>query len=322
MIHDLDLSVRFWRAVEKALRTPLAPLVRRAFGNSSIDELWAGFTPTATCLEDVSVSFSGYPARTKFVEAAARLLRLHGVVVITDLLDSAKVAKARQEVDRLTEQIRAECDPGKRHGIVAGMLWQVDGAILNSYGKLARHPAPVVTLRGSNRHDPDFGMIDLFGAEKLAGESSCPAVSSLLGGDEANLVTEIVESLIQVEHRVYNIYRNESVTGTRCLHFDNMVRSHKAFIYLSDVLELSNGPYTYVPGSHARRGALAKSLVINRVNGRTRTDLPELRGKELAITGKQGTVILTCQAGVHGGHPQEPGGSRTVLVTHYTPAED
>lgn len=313
-----DLKFFFWKALNRLERTPIRPLVRATTKGSSATRIWSRFRPTATRLEDVSVTFSDYEDTRSFVAAAANLLQGHGVVVMNGLVPPLRADQAREEIDHLVARIRLECHLEERSGEVDGILWQRDGAVLESYRKLADHPDPVITLRGSASGEPDFGMIDVFGAEKLAQNQGYSAVSELLLGRSAEFTATVVHAIFAFKRRVYNIYRNDSVTRTRTLHIDNLVHSYKSFVYLGDVTDLRDGPYTYVPGSQLRRGELAKTMLLNKLDGHPRTDFPMLKGKELCLTGSKGTVIITCQAGIHGGHPQEEGGARTVLVTHYT----
>jgi hypothetical protein len=72
-----------------------------------------------------------------------------------------------------------------------------------------------------------------------------------------------------------------------------------------------------VPGSHRRLDLLRREARLNGLNGRRETDSCAFKGHELNCLVEKGTVIISCQSGVHRGMPQQEGASRTVLVGNY-----
>jgi hypothetical protein len=97
--------------------------------------------------------------------------------------------------------------------------------------------------------------------------------------------------------------------------------NYKAFIYLNDVRELGDGPYTVVPGSH--RDRLKK--VINRMNNVWR-DLPrtDMRlgytdAQAQPILGNAGTLILSCQHLAHKGWQHHDRQRRYVVICYLVP---
>ena len=104
---------------------------------------------------------------------------------------------------------------------------------------------------------------------------------------------------------------------TRGLHVDNLHRYYKAFLYLSDVRTAGDGPYAYVPGTHRRPDLLRREARLNSLIGRHEADSFAFEGMEIPILAPKGSIILSCQSGVHRGLPQTWGASRTVLVGNY-----
>ena len=82
-------------------------------------------------------------------------------------------------------------------------------------------------------------------------------------------------------------------------------------------LEREDGPYAYVPGSHRRPDLLKREARLNSLNGRPETNSYAFEGREVSFLVEKGTVIISCQSGVHRGMPQREGASRTVLVGNY-----
>lgn len=104
---------------------------------------------------------------------------------------------------------------------------------------------------------------------------------------------------------------------TRGLHVDNLHDYYKVFLNLSDVRDLGDGPYAYVPGSHRRHDLLRREARLNSFAGRAENDSFAFAGYEIPILAEKGTAIVSCQSGVHRGMPQRMGASRTVLVGNY-----
>src|ERR1043166_9381358 len=131
----------------------------------------------------------------------------------------------------------------------------------------------------------------------------------------SDVIKQIVAAVTSFGIQQFNLYRNESVTNTRSLHIDNIGDTYKVFLYLSDVEAAGEGPYMYVPMSQKDKAMLSKIIYLNKVKGVRATDMPAFPAVQ--FLGKAGTAIISCQGGIHGGLPQRPGASRTVLVSNY-----
>ncbi|MGZ7261747.1 hypothetical protein ACXWON_09815, partial [Streptococcus pyogenes] len=53
-----------------------------------------------------------------------------------------------------------------------------------------------------------------------------------------------------ISPRNINVYLNSGIQNTRGFHVDTYEEKLKAFIYLTDCLDFSDGPYTFVKKSH------------------------------------------------------------------------
>lgn len=107
----------------------------------------------------------------------------------------------------------------------------------------------------------------------------------------------------------------------RSFHSDNNPPpSFKAFIYLTDVLEEKNGPFSLILGTHRAHFLRAKNVISNIINDRKVTDLETFlpREKETAFTGKKGTAIFSTQTSFHRGNPKHSDKTRFMLVFYYS----
>lgn len=96
----------------------------------------------------------------------------------------------------------------------------------------------------------------------------------------------------------------------------------KAFVYLNDVDEDGDGPYTIIPGSHRHRVRKVANDVVNALTSGARRDMrrfvPDRRARR--IHGPAGTLILSTQDAIHkgwGDHWRRP---RHALIFYGRPA--
>jgi len=105
----------------------------------------------------------------------------------------------------------------------------------------------------------------------------------------------------------------------RPFHTDGFQVNYKLFIYLSDVPEKEDGPYTVIPGSHKRYLLKWRNLLGNFLSGNSSPDdmtYGFTDNKSVSITGDAGTAILSCQALAHKGWQEHSGNRRYMLVVY------
>ncbi len=113
----------------------------------------------------------------------------------------------------------------------------------------------------------------------------------------------------------------------RPYHNDGYFVAFKAFVYLTDVPERKNGPYTVVPGSHKHFFRKLYCIFNNAKRGNKRhDDLFQAYDDKNAVTfcGKKGTMILSTQTLAHKGWQGHTEGARDVMVVyiHLTPTTE
>lgn len=94
--------------------------------------------------------------------------------------------------------------------------------------------------------------------------------------------------------------------------------NYKAFVYLNDVLELGDGPYTVVPGSHRDRWKKVSNRMYNVWRNHPRTDMRlHYRDQQARpLFGRAGTLILSCQHLAHKGWHHHDRQRRYVLICY------
>lgn len=161
----------------------------------------------------------------------------------------------------------------------------------------------------------DDGMLDIHNIDERI-----PQISNIKND---NSINEIIHKAgtDRFEPENINIYYNRSVTNTRGYHFDSYNSQFKAFVYLTDVEDDSNGPYSYIKGSNNRSYFRRRfEGLVNRLRGNNPTDAIFYDDDEIVkFTAPKGTLIISDQTGYHRGIPQEAGRTRMLISNSFTP---
>lgn len=181
------------------------------------------------------------------------------------------------------------------------------------------HPSgAVVEVRRPNdgREAYDTGMIDVRNVDR-----AIPEIKQIFA---APLISEAMSEACgrPVTCQNCNTLVNDSVQDTRAYHSDSTgIVQFKAFIYLTDVPDLSYGPYCYITGTHKLEWRKYANFVANWRAGRPITDMRTLdASREVKLTAPRGTLILSNQNGFHRGWPQQPGRRRLMILGNFVAA--
>ncbi|MFQ6537260.1 MULTISPECIES: hypothetical protein [Aphanothece] len=244
--------------------------------------------------------------------AAARCLRRSGLVVIQGAVGPDELA-ALQPVVAAARAHAAS--PAAGDGSARVLLNRGGQRAIRGYRRMVDSAKAVISVRD----DEDGGMVDVFHPELLL--ESC--TENVVGALQDSLVTGLLERAFRRPFRVHvrNLYLNAGVTTTRGLHTDGGGIKAKAFLYLSDVTSLAEGPFCYVPGSHRMPWLRGLNRLCNARRGRRRDDCPILLGlKPIPVFCRAGDMVVAMQQGVHRGHPQAPWAERAVLLSMLQPS--
>jgi len=214
----------------------------------------------------------------------ARQLAKDGIVTIPGFVSSETANEYRELIHQLIGRMQGDAE-GREY---------IDGAMCIDRGK---------------RFKSDFNMIDIFDIEKALPELSYLKQSAHM----LNVVREVSGQELKVEN--LNVYVNRGIKP-RVLHIDSFTSTqYKAFIYLTDVDTLADGPYMYVKGSHLCSDKKILSYIENYENDNYATDMRAFSYDDATpCFGKKGTLIISDQSGVHGAHPQPESAERVLLM--------
>ena len=178
-------------------------------------------------------------------------------------------------------------------------------------GKIELDNGSYIDIRGYDK-DVDIGKVDWYHIDKVID------VSDIDLEYIKNIITEIEPSL---ELKNFNSYIDKGVTTARGFHSDSYgVFHYKAFVYLTDVPDLSYGPYTYIKKSHIATNYRLFNQIKNKILNNERTDIT-IYDKNLVMPmlAKKGTLIISDQTGFHRGWPQEENKFRAILTMNFAP---
>ena len=170
--------------------------------------------------------------------------------------------------------------------------------------QINKHKCILVEKRGARGFDN--GMYDITYPVYHDGDVVTHAFTDMTNID--NSISEILLKLSNYYKSQYyleslKIYVNDSIQNTRDFHRDTTKNSQnngkiKAFIFLTDIKDIHDGPYSYIEGTHKDY------------------ELKEHDGQKKTFLGNAGTLVISNQNGLHRGMPQSTGRSRTMLVLH------
>lgn len=186
-----------------------------------------------------------------------------------------------------------------------------------TFAQLIGAPKPAIRRNTGLADGIDEGFTKIYNADQLFKDHSAVFDEFLRN----KFVEEIIRPAVEEDCRYTNVdvFVNESVTNTRGFHVDTDFAAARLFLYLTDVNEPSDGPYTFVYGSHSDPALIPLNQEIGGLLNRNVLDcnfFSEERVKKFVAP--RGTLIISMQNGVHRGWPQETGHRRMLAVGHYS----
>lgn len=256
--------------------------------------------------DDISVS--------SLTQESIKCLQEHGTLIF-------KLTEAKR-VEPLAAKLFSDCRPLARLNSVAGgiessssMLSEGNLRVVvgnQSMSELIGDGSPIANVRQGT----DQGMIDFYNIDNYYPEAARLKQLILERG-----LKELLESVAgkSLYLKSMNAYVNLGVTETRGFHVDAFgVTQMKAFVYLTDVEQLDDGPYCYVLGSHKDKSLQRVNHFASKSLGLKSTDLVFFDyEKAYPIFGKAGTLIVSDQSGAHRGFPQGLEGARALAVFNF-----
>lgn len=267
-------------------------------------------TPSSKLLSDVVVQDVSTSAGQ--VQATAALQN-HGIFIVPDFLDRDLALDG----GRLAFEIAGEA---RSAAAVASQPkgFSVETSGRAGYYEMASSGSAVVNLRQGS----DAGMADIFNFDRVTAKTGTTIRSALA----CDSLMEILSVANGGEWRPANLnaYINQDITHTRMFHVDSYGAGQvKAFLYMTDVDSLSDGPYCYVVDSHKPGPYRDMNLALSRASSIfSSTDTPIVdTSKILPILAPAGSLVVSNQSGSHRGAPQAAGHARAIAVLNILPAK-
>lgn len=244
-------------------------------------------------------------------ENAKNLLNENGIVVVPNFLDRETVNSMYNANNSLLKEISEIEENSNGYYEDKHIIVQSSDIRINGYLALSTHKKTIVNIRQGQ----DLGMIDIFNVDKSKYHCDIEIRDILRKKKNLNELVFGLESGKELSN--INLYHNDSIIKTRGFHIDDMSNTLKAFIYLTDVDYLSNGPYCYVSGTHKPGPYREANLAIARKSVKI-TETPYAPVSSIVpVLAKKGSLVISDQTGIHRGIPQKENFKRTVLVARY-----
>lgn len=145
---------------------------------------------------------------------------------------------------------------------------------LNSFQKQQYYYLPVIDNRGCHNRITDAGMIDIYNINKLIPETS--------EYFDIEVMKNILKKITNKDWKLFriNLHICDNVKNTGSFHFDNFEKTIKFSIYLSDIIENSDGPLVFIEKSHNNKNNIKHS-------------------DTKIFNGKKGDLLISYQNGLH-----------------------
>jgi len=242
------------------------------------------------------------------VEEALDRFNKDGIFIIKDFLSQADAETLSAKIELESNKYLALLNESNSFENQKALI-QRNSGVVKGYDRLSNYQRTVFDIRSGI---VDCGMVDIFNIDKYFYESPLSSIFESIRKDV--FLIRFLEMLPRpLSMKNINAYLNSGVTSTRGFHVDTYTKKIKIFIYLTDVLDFSQGPYTYVRGSHVDSTYRKVNRIVSSkyVNG---TEAPFVPCDEIyPILAPKGSLVLSDQSGFHRGFPQSKDSSRLLL---------
>ena len=244
------------------------------------------------------------------VQQAVNILDKDGIFIIPNFINEIESDTLCTEIENAVELYKLKLgDKINFEDETALVQTKPNKNKFKKYDDYDNYPKPILNVR----EGADNGMLDIFNIDNLLGNKLSSGIFSKIRND--SFLNDFLKSLPKnLKMKNINSYVNSGITKTRGFHVDSYKNQIKFFIYLTDVIELNHGPYTYVKGSHKENmyrsinGQLSENLNI-------KTETPIVNMNDIyPILAKKGSLVISDQSGFHRGYPQSKNGIRRTLT--------
>lgn len=260
-------------------------------------------------LKEISVSDLKSPEN---IRNATTILKTEGIVVVPNYFERALADDIHEYID--SELKKLDINTANMEDEDLDHLYiHRSGKTFGSYADRQNYSKAVADIRRGK----DEGMIDIFNVDKAFPEQLANLRQSL---EQPSLLEVISEAGYRsVKTTNLNIYINRDILHTRGFHIDSIEPNLKGFIYLTDVGELSKGPYCYVRKTHVDDNPVRQlNATLSALAKRAATDAPFVDPALVTpVVARKGDLVISDQSGIHRGIPQARGSERYMAVMRY-----
>lgn len=242
---------------------------------------------------------------------AQKLLKDEGIFIVPNFLSNNFKEPLIKETKKTFLDINELINSFHGYHEDENIAIQKEDIRFRSYSKLAKYKKPVVCVRQGQ----DQGMLDVFNYDNI------PKIKefNLKKYFNESGLSDIINNFNNKELSLSNInmYINKGITQTRGFHMDDLSNTLKAFVYLSDVDSLGDGPYCFCKGTHLP-GAFRKTNQALSLKAPNRRESPLVpMSSIIPVLAKSGSLVVSDQTGIHRGIPQNDSAERLLLVARY-----
>lgn len=244
------------------------------------------------------------------VQQAVNRLDKDGIFIIPNFINELESETLCTEIENAVEIYKKKLgDKINFEDETALVQTKPDKNKFKKYDDYANYPKPILNVRKG----ADNGMLDIFNIDDLLEDKLSSNIFNRIRKD--SFLIDFLKVLPEnLKMKNINSYVNSGITKTRGFHVDSYNNQIKFFIYLTDVMELKQGPYTFVKGSHKENpyrsinSQLSEGLKI-------KTETPVVNMNNIyPILAKKGSLVISDQSGFHRGFPQTKEGFRRTLT--------
>ena len=237
---------------------------------------------------------------------AKEILRDRGIVVVPRFLNRDEALAAGRRALALLYDLKgaySHADPLRNYVV------EVDST--RGYYDLVNDHVATINLR----RNEDYGMVDIFNFDRLDNSAGAGLRQTLSHPHLISLIPSPAGERWKPSN--LNVYVNRNVSHTRMFHADSYGDGQvKAFVYLTDVQSMGDGPYSYVVDSHTPGPYRDMNRALTKVGDIFKpTDAPLVdTSKILPVLAPAGSLVVSNQSGFHRGYPQASDHERVVAV--------
>ena len=252
------------------------------------------------------------------INRAQQIVNDYGLVVLKNFRDREDTKLNGQNILNFINSKYLYLD-SDYHEFEDGSVMQREPYKIKGYDSFLDKDSTLINIRGRKNIDElvgdDSGLIDIFHVKKVLPTENKKTIEDF---EKNKVLGEILRKINRkLNFKSVNFYFNKGKTDPRGLHIDTPTREFKLFLYLTDVNDTSDGPYTFVPKSNKKTYTSLLNMVVNKFSS-SRFKLTDMNfcddTQALEILGNAGDLIISNQSAAHGGTVQDQYSSRLILV--------